>query len=46
MRIYGKGLEQFGSEVAFIVHYLNFLLSINDENSKFSLSCKCVRAFR
>ena len=28
-----KTLEQYATEADFIVHYLNFLLSINDENS-------------
>ncbi|KAI0030401.1 Suf-domain-containing protein [Vararia minispora EC-137] len=33
LRIYGKGLELFGTEPDFVVHYLSFLLSINDENN-------------
>lgn len=33
-RIFEKGLEFFGSEVEFVLRYLGFLISINDENSR------------
>ena len=34
-RIFEKGMETFGDEVDFVIHYLTFLLSLNDENSTF-----------
>ena len=33
-RIFEKGMETFGDEVEFVLRYLGFLISINDENSK------------
>ncbi|KAF9487681.1 Suf-domain-containing protein [Pleurotus eryngii] len=33
LRIYEKGLELFGSEVKFVLRYLTFLISINDDNN-------------
>ena len=32
-RIFEKGMETFGDEVEFVLRYLGFLISINDENS-------------
>jgi len=32
-RIFEKGLELFSNEVDFVLRYLGFLISINDENS-------------
>jgi cleavage stimulation factor subunit 3 len=32
-RIFEKGLELFGDEVEFVLRYLGFLISVNDENS-------------
>lgn len=37
MRIFEKGLELFGDEIEFVLRYLGFLISINDENSKWSV---------
>ncbi len=33
-RIFEKGMEQFGDEVEYVLRYLGFLISINDENSE------------
>ena len=33
-RIFEKGMEAFGDEVEYVLRYLGFLISINDENSK------------
>ena len=42
-RIFEKGLESFSGESEFVLRYLGFLISINDENSEViamtSLSC-------
>jgi cleavage stimulation factor subunit 3 len=35
-RIFEKGLDLFSGEVDFVLRYLGFLISINDENSKSS----------
>jgi hypothetical protein len=35
-RIFEKGLDTFSGEVDFVLRYLAFLISINDENSMFS----------
>lgn len=32
-RIFEKGLESFGDEVEFVLRYLGFLISVNDDNS-------------
>jgi hypothetical protein len=32
-RIFEKGLELFGDEVEFVLRYLGFLISLNDDNS-------------
>lgn len=32
-RIFEKAMELYGDEVEFVLRYLNFLISINDENS-------------
>ena len=34
-RIFEKGIETFADEVEFVLRYLGFLISINDENSGF-----------
>ena len=33
-RIFEKGLDYFGDELDYVLRYLSFLISINDENSK------------
>lgn len=33
-RIFEKGLDLFGDEIDYVLRYLGFLISINDENSK------------
>ena len=33
-RIFEKGLDIFGEEIEFVLRYLGFLISINDENSE------------
>jgi hypothetical protein len=35
-RIFEKGLDLFGDEIDYVLRYLGFLISINDENSQFS----------
>lgn len=35
VRIFERGLEKFPSEVEFVLRYLGFLISINDETSEF-----------
>jgi len=32
-RIFEKGLETYGDEIEFVLRYLGFLISVNDENS-------------
>ena len=32
-RIFERGMELFDDEVEYVLRYLNFLISINDENS-------------
>lgn len=41
-RIYQKGLEAFRGEADYVVHYLNFLLSIDDDKSKSLTFCACI----
>lgn len=37
-RIFEKGFElKFGDEVEFVLRYLGFLISVNDENSAYHL---------
>jgi cleavage stimulation factor subunit 3 len=36
-RIFEKGLEQFGDEIEYVLRYLQFLISVNDDNSQFTL---------
>lgn len=38
-KIFEIGLKLFGEDPDFVVRYLGFLISINDENSKWSLFC-------
>ena len=33
-RIFEKGLEFFGEEVDYVLRYLGFLISVNDDNSE------------
>src|SRR5271156_6814356 len=33
-RIFEKGLDYFGDEIDYVLRYLSFLISVNDENSK------------
>lgn len=37
-RIFEKGMEFFSSEPEFVLRYLGFLISINDENSEVIVS--------
>ena len=37
-RIFEKGLEIFGDEVDYVLRYLGFLISVNDNNSSFNVS--------
>lgn len=39
-RIYETGLKQFGEDAEYVIRYLKFLISINDENSM--SPCICV----
>lgn len=32
-RIFEKGLDTYGGEIEYVLRYLGFLISINDENS-------------
>jgi hypothetical protein len=32
-RIFEKGLQFFGEEIEYVLRYLGFLISVNDENS-------------
>lgn len=32
-RIFEKGLDTFGEELEYVLRYLGFLISVNDENS-------------
>lgn len=38
-RIYETGLKQFGEDAEYVIRYLKFLISINDENSTLSFLC-------
>ena len=38
-RIFERGLDYFGDEIDYVLRYLSFLISINDENSKCFRSC-------
>ncbi len=42
IRIFEIGLRTFSAETEFIIHYLEFLISINDENSKRSSFHDCL----
>ncbi|ETW84749.1 hypothetical protein HETIRDRAFT_473483 [Heterobasidion irregulare TC 32-1] len=44
-RIFEKGMETFGDEVDFVIHYLTFLLSLNDENNARALFERVINAF-
>ncbi len=41
-RIFEKGLNTFATEIEFVIRYLAFLISINDENSKWLYFCDCL----
>ena len=34
-RIFERGLDFFGDKIDYVLHYLSFLISINDESSEF-----------
>jgi cleavage stimulation factor subunit 3 len=34
-RIFERGLDFFGEEIDYVLRYLSFLISINDEDSEF-----------
>ena len=42
-KILGLAHQRFPDEVEFVVRYLAFLMSVNDENSTY-IACPCVRA--
>jgi cleavage stimulation factor subunit 3 len=42
-RIFEKGLETYGDEIEFVLRYLGFLISVNDENSWVPFSLCVVR---
>jgi Suppressor of forked protein (Suf) len=42
-RIFEKGLETYGDEIEFVLRYLGFLISVNDENSWVPFSLRAVR---
>lgn len=39
IRIFELGLKQFSEDVDYVIKYLQFLLSINDDNSAFHFTC-------
>ncbi|KAI8984849.1 hypothetical protein BD414DRAFT_489442 [Trametes punicea] len=44
-RIFEKGMETFGDEVEFVLRYLGFLISINDENNARALFERVIGTF-
>ncbi|KAI0352491.1 Suf-domain-containing protein [Trametes cingulata] len=44
-RIFEKGMETFGDEVDFVLRYLGFLISINDENNARALFERVIGTF-
>jgi cleavage stimulation factor subunit 3 len=44
-RIFETGMKKFGTDVAFVLAHLSFLLTVNDENSTYLLRssprCSC-----
>ena len=42
-RIFERGLDSFGEEIDYVLRYLSFLISINDENSKKSFSSSYIQ---
>ncbi|KAI0820713.1 hypothetical protein BC628DRAFT_1466219 [Trametes gibbosa] len=44
-RIFEKGMETFGEEVEFVLRYLGFLISINDENNARALFERVIGSF-
>ncbi|KAI0740261.1 hypothetical protein C8Q76DRAFT_707266, partial [Earliella scabrosa] len=45
-RIFEKGMTLFGDEVEYVLRYLNFLISINDENNARALFERVIGTFR
>ncbi|KAI6155947.1 hypothetical protein BKA82DRAFT_4084195 [Pisolithus tinctorius] len=44
-RIFEKGLESFGDEIEFVLRYLGFLISVNDDNNARALFERVISAF-
>ncbi|KAG1741373.1 hypothetical protein EDB19DRAFT_1705866, partial [Suillus lakei] len=44
-RIFEKGLETYGDEIEFVLIYLGFLISVNDENNARALFERVITAF-
>ncbi|KAG2111422.1 hypothetical protein BD769DRAFT_1630282 [Suillus cothurnatus] len=44
-RIFEKGLETYGDEIEFVLRYLGFLISVNDENNARALFERVITAF-
>ncbi|EIW81739.1 Suf-domain-containing protein [Coniophora puteana RWD-64-598 SS2] len=44
-RIFEKGLESFGDEVEFVLRYLGFLISVNDDNNARALFERVITTF-
>ncbi|KIM62980.1 hypothetical protein SCLCIDRAFT_24567 [Scleroderma citrinum Foug A] len=44
-RIFEKGLESFGDEVEFVLRYLGFLISVNDDNNARALFERVIPTF-
>ncbi|KAI6040984.1 hypothetical protein EDC04DRAFT_2989123 [Pisolithus marmoratus] len=44
-RIFEKGLESFGDEIEFVLRYLGFLISVNDDNNARALFERVITAF-
>ncbi|KAF9460965.1 hypothetical protein BDZ94DRAFT_1238063 [Collybia nuda] len=44
-RIFEKGLDYFGDEVEFVLRYLGFLISVNDENNARALFERVIATF-
>ncbi|KIJ12905.1 hypothetical protein PAXINDRAFT_117668 [Paxillus involutus ATCC 200175] len=44
-RIFEKGLESFGDEIEFVLRYLGFLISVNDDNNARALFERVIQTF-
>ncbi|KAG6336073.1 hypothetical protein ID866_3020 [Astraeus odoratus] len=44
-RIFEKGLESFGDEIEFVLRYLGFLISVNDDNNARALFERVIATF-